>query len=491
MLQVTKVSGGYSSDSIIKDVSFSVNTGEIFGIVGPNGSGKTTLLSMISGSLSVSQGEILIHERKINSYSSKELARIMAVLPQHSATTFSYTVEEIVMLGRYPYQKGLFGLDHSNMDKTIVYEAMEQTGVYQYRNKTIHELSGGERQRVMLARALAQEPDLLLLDEPTNHLDIAYQMSLLDLLKSWTKEKGLTVVTILHDLNMASLYCDQVLLLNDGQIAALNKPIQVMEEGRLQDVYKAAVKRNEHPSVPSPLITLVPKEEKLTERSLIDDLQVEQYDEYIKIQSPYPLKTFSSAVIGAGFGWEKIFVNRHVDKNYNCDDPYQEFKEYLQNLGVDHEETIGMMTAAILSDATFVKVVEKDFSIIVVVTAGLSNAVDASKAYLQSESLTTVGTINTWVFIDGKLTDAAFVQAMMTATEAKVKALHEENILDPVTQTIATGTSTDSLMVAATQTGTELPYAGTITPLGKNIAKAVFEATVIAARKNKERRGIE
>ena len=150
-----------------------------------------------------------------------------------------------------------------------------------------------------------------------------------------------------------------------------------------------------------------------------------------------------------------------------------------------------MMTAAILSDATFVKIVEKDFSIMVVVTAGLSNAVDASKAYLQSESHTNVGTINTWVFIEGELTDAAFVQAMMTATEAKVKALHEENILDPVTQTIATGTSTDSLMVAATQTGTDLPYAGTITPLGKNIAKSVFEATVIAARKNKESRGIE
>lgn len=486
MLKVHHLTGGYNDIPIIENISFEVNKGEVFGIVGPNGSGKTTIMNMITGNIEPTNGQIFIHDKPLTSYTTKELAKIMAVLPQHSTSAFSYTVEEIVMLGRYPYQKGLFHTRTSE-DEQIVTNVMKQTGIYAYKDQNIDVLSGGERQRVMLARALAQEPELLLLDEPTNHLDISYQIALLDLLKGWAKEKKLTVVAILHDLNMASLYCDQVLLLHEGKMVDMNKPQKVMEEKQLQTVYQTSVRRNEHPTVPSPLITLVPKMKENTEKSFIQSLKIEQNDDYIKIESPKFLKTLSSAIIGAGFGWDKVFINRHVSKNFIIDDVEYEYKQFLQKMGIDHEETIGMMTAAILEDACFETIEEDDFSIFVVVTAGISNAVDASKAYLQDDSFISIGTINTWIFIDGKLSEAAFLQAMITATEAKVKALQEEEVKDPVTKTIATGTSTDSIMIATTQTGRSFPYAGTITPIGRNIAKAVFTATKQAIQKNKAR----
>ncbi|OLO42900.1 heme ABC transporter ATP-binding protein [Alkalihalophilus pseudofirmus] len=490
MLQVTDVKGGYGNVNIINDVSFSVEKGEIFGILGPNGSGKTTLLKMISGLLPLQSGDIFLQDKSITTYSAKELARWMAVLPQQSDTSFSYTVEEIVQLGRYAHQKGWFQVS-SNKDKQIVEEAMKLTGVVQFRDLPLHSLSGGERQRVMLARALAQEPHILLLDEPTNHLDISYQMSLLDSLKLWSREKGLTVIAILHDLNMASLYCDRILLLDEGKVCSLDRPAHVMDEKKLQEVYQAKVGRREHPSVPSPLITLQPKQSLENERSLINRFELEKTEEFIKVTSPIHLKTFSSAVIGAGFSWNTTFFNRHVHKDYNCDCVEEEYKQYLKNHNVDFEGTVAMMTAAILEDASFKTYTNEAFTVFVVVTAGVSNAVDASKAYLQENVLQTVGTINTWIFIEGNLSDAAFVQAVMTATEAKAKALFDENIIDPQTKTLATGTSTDSIMVAASQTGVEQPYAGTITPIGKTIARAVYEATNEAVKRNKERRKVE
>ncbi|WP_328703202.1 heme ABC transporter ATP-binding protein [Alkalihalobacterium elongatum] len=490
MLQVNDISGGYGNVNIIKDVSFSVSKGEIFGVLGPNGSGKTTLLKMVSGLISTQSGEIILEDKNILAYASKELARQMAVLPQQSDTSFSYTVEEVVQLGRYPHQKGWFQVGNKK-DKQIVDEAMELTGIYRFKDIPLHSLSGGERQRVMLARALAQEPKILLLDEPTNHLDISYQMSLLDSLKQWSKEKGLTVIAILHDLNMASLYCDRILLLDEGRVSALDRPAHVMNEKRLQEVYKAKVGRREHPSVPSPLITLQPKQCLSTERSLINRLKIERNREYINISSPIPLKTYSSAVIGAGFGWNSTFINRHVHKDYNCDCAESEYKQYLSNLGIDYEGAVGMMTAAILEDGSFKTYSTDEFTVFVVVTAGVSNAVDASMAYLQKNALQTVGTINTWIFIEGHLSDAAFVQAVMTSTEAKAKALFDQNIKDPQTDTLATGTSTDSIMVAASQTGNEQPYAGTITSLGKTIARAVHEATYEAVKRNKERRRVQ
>ncbi|MGO4888243.1 heme ABC transporter ATP-binding protein [Anaerobacillus sp. MEB173] len=485
MIQVNQVSGGYDRNRVIHNVSFDVTKGEIFGVLGPNGCGKTTLLKMINGGLPLQEGEVLIKGRPIHSYSSKHLAQMMAVLPQSSETAFSYTVKEVVSLGRYPYQKGLWQ-SKTKEDEKVITEAMEQTGVLSFANKPLQSLSGGERQRVLLARALAQQPEILLLDEPTNHLDISYQISLLDSLKMWSREKGLTVIAILHDLNMASLYCDRLLLLKEGKQVVIDRPAHVMEETTLKDVYKTSLSRKEHPDVPRPLITLMLERDAQDERTLIRRFELYQSKEIIKIDSPIALKTLSSSMLGAGFGWNKTFVNRHVDRNYNALEPVQEFKEYLHQAGIDTVETVAMMTAARLEDASFITLEEEEFSLFAVVTVGTSNAVDASRSYEQEYAIR-VGTINTWVFIEGQLPDAAFVQALTTATEAKSKALQDEEIYDPMSKTIATGTSTDSICIAATQTGVELEYAGTITPLGKAIGKAVYEGTINAIKRNKRR----
>jgi len=220
------------------------------------------------------------------------------------------------------------------------------------------------------------------------------------------------------------------------------------------------------------------------EQKLLTKLTVSQTDELIIIKSSVQFKTLSSAILGAGFSWERTFVNRHVSKDYCCDNAETEFKNFLEIKNIDASETIGMMTAAKLEDASFIEKNAVDFNIFVMVTAGVSNAVDASKAYYHKETNIKVGTINTFVFIEADLSEAAFVQAMMTATEAKVKALQDEQVMDQVTNTIATGTSTDSLLIAATQTGTVQPYAGTITQLGKTIGLVVYEATVAAIRCN-------
>lgn len=486
ILDVNNLSGGYNGSEIVKNISFSVSRGEIIGIIGPNGSGKTTLLKMISGLLPISAGEILLNGRPLAAYSSKKLAREIAVLPQNSESSFTYNVKDIVALGRYPHQKGFLNATKNN-DQEVVTEAMNQTKISKFSDHFFHTLSGGEQQRVLLARALAQEPKLLLLDEPTNHLDISFQMSLLDSLRDWTNQKSLTVVAILHDLNMASLFCDRVLLLDEGKQIALDKPNIVMEEAQLEKIYETPLRRKQHPVVPKPLITLLPKNNQNEQQKLLKKLTVSKTAELIVIKSPVQFKTLSSAVLGAGFGWERTFVNRHVCKDYSCNNVELEFKNFLEMNNLDTSETIGMMTATNLEDASFIERNETDFDIFVMVTVGISNAIDASKAYYHHKTNLEVGTINIFIFIEGNLSEAAFVQAMMTATEAKVKALHDEQVKDQVIGTIATGTSTDSLLIAATQTGTVLPYAGTVTALGKSIGLVIYEATVTAIRRNKKR----
>jgi iron complex transport system ATP-binding protein len=160
---------------------------------------------------------------------------------------------------------------------------------------------------------------------------------------------------------------------------------------------------------------------------------------------------------------------------------------FLRSKGFEPSETVGMMTAVRLEDVVFKKYTEERFSIFIVVTAGVGNAVDASKSDLHSFEMVP-GTINTWIFVQGELTEEAFIQSIMTATEAKVKAMHNLHVMDEVTGTIATGTSTDSILIAATQTGELLEFAGTIAPLGKLISKAVYQCTTEAIQKSSTRK---
>jgi iron complex transport system ATP-binding protein len=486
MLSVQHVSGGYTGESVLKDISFKVEQGELIGILGPNGSGKTTLLKMLSGIKTFQQGEILIRGKRLQGYGAKQLAKIVAVLSQHSSESFSYTVKETVSLGRYAHQKGWFQT-WSKGDEDIVQRVMKQTGVSSFQNKNIHELSGGEKQRVFLAQALAQEPEILLLDEPTNHLDLSYQKELLDLLKQWTTENRLTVISIFHDLNLAGLYCDRLLLLEKGTINIVHIPNEVLREERIREVYHTNIQKHPHPKVAAPQLVLLPKVNKKAKNIEINEKMLHVSDKFIEIKTPAPLRTMSSGVIGSGTGWHHTFINRHVGKDYDCSDHRKEMASFLKSNGLEPSETVGMMTAVVLEDVVYKLFEQSDFSIFVAVTAGVGNAIDASKSEQHSYEMTP-GTINTWVFINGELTEEAFIQSIMTATEAKVKAINDLKILDAVTGTIATGTSTDSILIAATQTGKMLEFAGTITPLGKLISKAVYQSTTEAIQKSQKRK---
>ncbi|MBU8879912.1 adenosylcobinamide amidohydrolase [Bacillus sp. FJAT-29790] len=486
MLSIQQLTGGYSESPILKNLTFDVKNGELFGILGPNGSGKTTLLMMLSGILPFDQGTIKLKGKPLQDYSVKELARIIAVLPQHTTQAFSYTVKETVSLGRYAHQKGWFQ-SWSQKDESIIQQVMEQTGIFHFENNYIHELSGGERQRVFLAQALAQEPEILLLDEPTNHLDLSFQKDLLDLLKTWTKERGLTVISIFHDLNLAGLYCDKLLLLENGEININDTPTEVLKEERIREVYNTKIEKQPHPKVPAPQMVLLPEcclEGE--EDCYIDETLLEQSEKYIVLRSPLPLRTMSSGVVGSGTGWHQTFVNRHVEKDYNCSDHRKEMADYLKAHGFEPEGTVGMMTAVVLEDVSYRLYKEVGFSVFILVTAGVGNAVDAARSGKHTNQLVP-GKINTWIFVNGELTEEAFIQSIMTATEAKVKIMFDQAVKDSVTGTIATGTSTDSILVAATQRGEKLEYAGTITPLGKVIGKGVYECTGEAIQKYKNR----
>lgn len=484
MLNVRNLFFQYETKQILQDISFAVNKGEMVGILGPNGSGKTTLMKIISGILTPQEGQVEIKGRPIDQYKTKELAKAVAVLSQHVNESFSYTVREIVSLGRYAHQSGLFQ-SWSSKDEAVLNQVMRQTGVLAFQDKSIHELSGGEKQRVYLAQALAQEPEILLLDEPTNHLDLSFQKELLDNLREWSKERALTIVCIFHDLNLAGLYCDRLLLLHDGKVEVEAPPSDVLREDRVKGIYQTDVKRIFHPSRPAPQIAIVPRN---TERSnsKIDIDAITITSERVEVKAPFPLYTLSSGVIGAGMGWYKSFVNRHVDKTYRCDDYREEMEDYLLRNGFNPSETVGMMTAVYTEDVAYQLIEQPDFSVMIVVTGGVGNAVDAAMTNEHSSFLNP-GTINIWIFVNGELSEQAFLQSVITATEAKTAVLRDRNIKDSETGTIATGTSTDSILVAATQDGSYLEFGGTITALGKCVAQGVYQCLTKSLEKRDRR----
>ncbi len=476
MLKVENVSGGYDGETIVKDIHFSVGKGEFFGILGPNGSGKTTLLKMMSGLLELEQGEVKIDDRSISNLTKKQLAKKMAVLPQLSPQVFPYTVKETVSLGRYAHHRGFFQT-WTDEDENIVQKVMKQTNISYFQDNSVMEHSGGEQQRIFLAQALVQQPDILLLDEPTNHLDLAYQKELLDLLRTRAREEGLTVVAILHDLNLASLYCDKILLMDNGETRAVADPDDVFSEELINHVYQTEVVKQPHSKIAKPQLHLLPgkKSEREGEQVKIDENMLSISPERIVLQSKQPLKTVSSGVVGAGAGWYSNFVNRHVDATYNCTNHREEMREYLTNHGFPVSQTVGMMTAVTLEDNSY-RVYEGDgFSVMIVVTAGVGNAVDSTRENSPVAAPVKPGTINTWIFVNGKLTDEAYIQSIITATEAKAQVLRDCHILDAHTKKQATGTSTDSILVAATQQGKEIDYAGTATELGAIIGRGVYQ----------------
>lgn len=483
MIVVEHLSGGYEDVPIVKDISFTVEKGKILGILGPNGSGKSTLLKVMSGILPATAGTISIDGQNILSYNARALAKKMAVLPQLHANAFSNSVREAVSLGRYPHQTGFFS-SWSAQDEQAVQHAMLQTGVKRYEHTPMEFLSGGEQQRVFVAQALAQTAEILLLDEPTNHLDIAHQRQILDMVRKEAMECGLTVVMVLHDMNLASLYCDELLLMESGQVRALGAPHEVLIASQIEEVYQARVTTYAHPEIPKPQITMMPAATDYQQRAVIKKEHFMITEHYVQLTSELPIKTVSSAVHNPGIGWHNCLLNRSVPGDYVISDVKREVSEFLQRENFSPTNTVVMLTAVPTALVAINEFSALFGSIIVAVTAGVGNAVDVSRVHERQDE-PYIGTINTWVIINGCLSEEAFFQALMTATEAKTKALQSENIRDERSGTIATGTATDSLLIAATQKGEEMLYGGPITDVGKVIAKGVYETTVQAIRNYK------
>ena len=216
-------------------LSMTVEPGEILGVIGPNSAGKTTLIRLLTRVLRPSGGEIFLAGRPLASLSGAVLARDVAVVPQDLPHAFPFTVEQLVLMGRYPHDPGRYF--ESETDRAIARAAMEATGVLDLATVPLDELSGGERQRAVLARALAQEPRLLVLDEPTAHLDLRYQAECVGLLRRVNRERAITVILVAHDLNLAAEISDRLLLLAGGQVVRLGPPEQVLDEELLRDVY--------------------------------------------------------------------------------------------------------------------------------------------------------------------------------------------------------------------------------------------------------------
>ncbi|MDN4492080.1 adenosylcobinamide amidohydrolase [Ureibacillus aquaedulcis] len=478
MLNVQHISGGYGNTPLLSDISFHVEKGKMVGILGPNGCGKSTLLKVISGIMSPTFGSVIIDGKDINHYSTRELARKMTILPQLHATAFSSTVRETVSIGRYPHQSGFFS-SWGAEDERAVKKAMQQTGVEKYEDHYLEFLSGGEQQRVFIAQALAQASSLLLLDEPTNHLDIAHQKQILDMIRREVTKNKLTVVSVFHDINLASLYCDEILLMENGKVKAFGAPHEVLLEEQIEDVYRTRISIKAHPEQPKPQMTILPDVDEHSEEKIITINHLNIREEYIEFKSSFPLRVLSSSVHNAGLGWYANFINRTVQPDYDIDHVHEEYYQYLVHEGFSPTNTVGMMTAVDTKKAVIKKYEMPYGEVFVVVTAGVGNAIDVSQSYKRKYG-DRVGTINTWVIINGKLSDEAFVQAMMTATESKSKALQHEEVYDCISDTLATGTPTDSLLIAATQQGKFMQYGGPITEVGQVIGRGVFEATVEA-----------
>jgi iron complex transport system ATP-binding protein len=254
-IESRNLSFAYKDRPVLQSISMSVARSEMVGVLGPNGSGKTTLLKVLSGILH-GRGEVELNGKGIERYGRRELSKLFAVVPQESRINFPYTVAEIVMMGRACYHSA-FALE-SEEDLDVGRESMELTDCLFLSNRYLHELSGGEKQRVMIARALAQAPEVLLLDEPSAFLDLKHQVQVFELLRRLNSERGLTIVAALHDLNLAALFFPRLIMLHQGQIHRDGTPTEVLTEETIEEVYGIRVRVKQNRSGEKPELFIFP-----------------------------------------------------------------------------------------------------------------------------------------------------------------------------------------------------------------------------------------
>lgn len=238
VIQVEKLTIGYGTRSVLKDISFALGKGEIVGIIGCNGAGKSTLLKTIRGMLPKQSGTVSYFGKALEAYTDKELAMKIAYLQQHVEVGFGYTGKDIVMAGRYPYMK--WWERESNEDEKLALACMDYTGTVDLADRPVTEVSGGQKQRILIAKVLAQQTPIIFLDEPTTGLDMVYQEEIFRFAKALAA-KGKTVLMVVHELNLASKYCSRILLLGEGTLLADGAPAQVFTEALLSRAYKADI----------------------------------------------------------------------------------------------------------------------------------------------------------------------------------------------------------------------------------------------------------
>jgi iron complex transport system ATP-binding protein len=237
---------GYDDRAVLHGVSLEVRAGEMLAIVGPNGAGKSTLLRVLGGALAAREGSVELFGRPLASYERRAIARSLATVAQENTVAFQFSVMEIVLMGRAPHL-GPFHLE-SRHDMAIASAALRQFDLTHLASRPIAELSGGERKRVFLARALAQEPRAILLDEPTAFLDLRHVAEIFACFRELRIERGLSVIATLHDLNVAALYADRILMLKNGVAAGYGSPAEVFTSERLREVYEVDVQVGANPA---------------------------------------------------------------------------------------------------------------------------------------------------------------------------------------------------------------------------------------------------
>jgi len=244
-VDIANLSFAYRNNLVLNNLSFSVSDGEFFIIIGPNGSGKTTLIKIIAGILKTKIDELKVFNQPLKEYSGKDLAKTIAIVPQMVVPDFPFTVTELVLMGRSPHLNVL-GMEREK-DLEIAQNAMAFTQVEHLAHRKADQLSGGECQRVFIARAICQEPKIILLDEPTASLDLAHQVKIMDLMEKLKNELGMTIIMVSHDVNLAAMYSDRLLLLKNGEIAGLGKPDKILTLQILKETYGCRLLVDESP----------------------------------------------------------------------------------------------------------------------------------------------------------------------------------------------------------------------------------------------------
>ncbi|MFZ1984903.1 MAG: ABC transporter ATP-binding protein [Desulfatitalea sp.] len=255
-VEVENLSHAFDGRTVLEELSFPVPAGCFFTIIGPNGSGKTTLLKLMVGLLGPRTGRVAVLGRSIDTYTARQLARTIAYVPQNVPLTFAFTVGQVVLMGRAPHL-GLLGLEGES-DLRLAREAMALADVAHLADRRLDQLSGGEQQRVFIARAICQQPKILLLDEPTAALDLSHQVAVMDLMERLKTHQGITIVMVSHDLNLAAMYADLILLLDKGRLAGLGAPREVLDFALLEKVYGCPLLVDKSPLGDYPRVHLVP-----------------------------------------------------------------------------------------------------------------------------------------------------------------------------------------------------------------------------------------